>query len=147
MSKYQNKKKNARAARIEKNAHAKRAQLFFIVKYADLRRGLRSLMCNSPWATASASIPPVLVPPIQSNNFTIGCFVNSSKANSSWMRISPLMPPPSNVKTVSFPCSDLNIDSLWEPCAACPESTVSNPGLDWNSPADTKPAVILMTSW
>lgn len=48
-----------------------------------------------PCTMARASMPPVLVPAIQSKQLRIGCPAAFSIAFSSWMSTSPLMPPPS----------------------------------------------------
>ena len=112
-----------------------------------MARYCAKLYQHSPCVIARVRIPPVLVPAIQSNSRTIGCFVNSSKASSSCMRISPRMPPPSMVRTASFLWSDLKIDSVWEPTLLVPESTESCPELACHNPADTTPAASLMMSW
>jgi len=54
---------------------------------------------NSPWMMASDRMAPVLVPPIQSKQFLIGCPATCSIACSSWISIIPRMPPPSRHRT------------------------------------------------
>lgn len=50
---------------------------------------------HSPWTTAKAKMPPVLVPATQSNISLIGRPASFSKAISIWIRTNPLIPPPS----------------------------------------------------
>ena len=63
-----------------------------------------------PWIKANANIPPVLVPPIQSNNSVMGLPVISSMASSICISTRPLIPPPSIARTESRPVFSLNID-------------------------------------
>ena len=66
---------------------------------------------------ASASMPPVLVPPIQSKQFLIGCPVACSIASSSWMRIMPRMPPPSRHRTCYIHTRQQTVS--WDEIATC----------------------------
>lgn len=53
---------------------------------------------------------PVLVPLTQSNKLYSGCFVIDSSAMSISVRINPLIPPPSSVRTASLPVFSFRID-------------------------------------